>query len=297
MHSSPNQAQEYFPRGLNQPEGSFRFSIDALLLSCFATAKPGQRLLDIGTGCGVIALGLLLRHAKLTAAGLDIEPLLLKSALENAQKLGLEQRFEVLEQNVEAVLRKMERQRGKKHPPLRPEPCPPLFDLTLQAESFDLAVCNPPYRRSNQGRPPQHPLRLQALFEHERQGRLEAFVATAAFALKNKAPFYCVYPSERLSAMLAALKEYKLEPKLLLPLQSRPDTDCALFLLKATKNGRPGLTLKKPLLLYESMKEEMGVQAFEQNQEANPPEKYLAKNCLTQEALNFCPWLSCNAER
>lgn len=284
MNNCYEPAENYFPRGLAQPEGSFRFSIDALLLSCFATAKAGQRLLDIGTGCGVIALAMLLRQPQLTAVGLDIEPLLLSSALENAKKLGLESRFEVLQQDVEQVLQKMEHKK-KKNSPEAPV-------LNLQAESFDLVVCNPPYRRSNQGRVPDHPLRLQALFEHEQQGRLEAFVATAAFALKNKAPFYCVYPAERLSAMLTSLKQYKLEPKLLLPLQSRPSTDCALFLLKATKNGRPGLTLKKPLLLYEPMKEDGSGYPFEQSPTDCPP-----ANCLTEEALSFCPWLACNKKR
>ena len=87
------RARLYFPRGLTQPQESFRFSMDALLLSSFVKTKKNSHLLDIGTGCGVIALGLLLSNPEITALGLDIDEDLIASAVKNAAMLGFENNF------------------------------------------------------------------------------------------------------------------------------------------------------------------------------------------------------------
>ena len=55
-------AIEIFPRGLKQPEGSFRFGQDALLLAAltarFCTRK--DKVVELGCGCGAALSGLLL---------------------------------------------------------------------------------------------------------------------------------------------------------------------------------------------------------------------------------------------
>jgi Predicted O-methyltransferase len=85
------------------------------------------------------------------------------------------------------------------------------------------------------------------------------------------------FSSERLAELFFLLQKYKLEPKLLQPLQAREHKECGLILLKAVKNGRPGLKLKAPILIYEL------------GEEGTQPS-------LTEEILKFCPWLSCNAK-
>lgn len=248
------EAREYFPRGLTQPTGSFRFSMDALLLGAFAEPKKNSRILDIGTGCGIIALSLLLKHTSIKASGLEINTNLVASAIKNAQLLGVQERFQAIQADVAEI------------------------QSTITPESYDMVISNPPYRRKNQGRLPQNSMRQHALFEGS--GSLENFIAAAAFALKNKGPFYCIYPAERLSELFAALAKHKLEPKLLMPLQALETKDCTLVLLRANKNGRPGLVLKNPLLIYETSESKT-------NKTVQPK--------LTQEVLTFCPWLLCNA--
>ena len=137
----------------------------------------------------------------------------------------------------------------------------------------DIVVTNPPYRRVNQGRLPKPHLRKNALFEAT--GDLDSFIAGAAFALKNGGAFYCIYPAERLAELFLSLKHHRLEPKTMLPLQALASKNLELVLLKATKNGKAGLKIKKPLLLYKKEGENVR---------------------LTQQALAFCPWLKCNAK-
>ena len=247
------QARTYFPRGLAQPEGSFRFSIDALLLSSFVKVKKNSCLLDLGTGCGAVGLNILLNtpnNYALQVLGLDIDPALVSSAQANAAKLGFSNIFFAQEGDVRAIR------------------------SLLPAQTFDLVVTNPPYRRINQGRLPEPGLRKNALFEGA--GNLNSFIAGAAFALKNAGAFYCIYPAERLVELFGLLRQYSLEPKLILPVQAQEHKDLELVLLRATKNGRPGLKIKKPLLLYKKEGENMR---------------------LSSQALTFCPWLKCNANQ
>ena len=265
-----DDARIYFPRGLNQPEGSFKFSMDALLLAGFVQSdarlgKAGDKnfhILDLGCGCGVIGLALLLAfngtQAEPRVTGVEIDPELIACATENAQMLALAERFSALEWDIRELV-------GKKGP------FPP--------ESFDLVTSNPPFRRADQGRLPATTLRENALFEGS--ARLNDFVRTAAFALKNRGAFYCIWSSERLTELVCELKAHRLEPKLLLPVQARAHKGCSLVLVKAVKNGRPGLKLKAPLLVYE-LNENSGDKAKEPN--------------LTRQVLEFCPWLACNAK-
>ena len=247
-----NKQRQYYPRGLNQPEGCFRFSIDALLLAAFSTPAPKSKILDLGCGCGVVGFGLLFNRPEAEATGVDIEPDLIKCAQENAQMLGLEERYRAIALDLKKISKSC-----------------------LKPESFDAVVSNPPFRRKNQGRLPDREMRTGALFESH--ACLEDFIKAAAFALKNQGGFYCIFSSERLAELFLLLQKDKLEPKLLQPLQARAHKECGLILLKAVKNGRPGLKLKAPILVYEL------------GEEGTQPS-------LTKEILAFCPWLGCNAK-
>lgn len=266
-------ARSRFPRGLLQPEGSFRFAMDALLLARFALPPEGSReqsVADLGTGCGVVALALLLdalpgpeetqpppgsgptarsrRRAFMHATGVDIDPLLCEAATYNAAALGLADRFAVHTLNLTEV-------RG-----------------ILPAEGFDLVVTNPPYRRADQGRHAATERRTRALFETD--GSLETFVRAGGFLVRNRGRFCCIYPAERLAALLTACTAARLEPKRMRMVHSKPDRDATLVLLEARKNAQPGCITEPPLILYTGQGE---------------------ATALTREALEFCPYLACNA--
>ena len=117
------EERAYFPRGLEQPETGFRFSTDSLLLSSFASIPVKGRVLDLGTGCGVIPFGILLRNLRsdLRVTGLEVNPEMIDAARKNVDTLGFADRIEIIPGNV----------------------CKPDF---APAESFDVVVSNPPYR-------------------------------------------------------------------------------------------------------------------------------------------------------
>ena len=75
MHDTAvTTARAFFPRGLHQPQDSYRFGADALLLAAFAaenlTSLPGtapRKVAELGSGCGAALLGLCLYLSSGTA--------------------------------------------------------------------------------------------------------------------------------------------------------------------------------------------------------------------------------------
>ncbi|MFO8032270.1 MAG: methyltransferase [Desulfohalobiaceae bacterium] len=221
-------SMDSFPRGLSQPQAGHRFAVDSLLLACFARPKPGDRVLDLGSGCGVVALGLLLHNpgVELQVTGLDLEQAMVACARENARILGLQESCEFLVQDIREA-------RGQGE---------------LTAESCDLVLCNPPYRAQGRGR--QSPSLEKNRARFEVHSSLEDFLQVGSFALKNKAHLALVYPAQRLDYLLQLLSEYRLRAKGLRLVHGRIDSPASLALVLARKNGGPGLEVQPPLFLY-----------------------------------------------
>ena len=260
---SAEAARAFFPRGLVQPVGSFRFSLEALLLASFLAPgrqDAGERLLDLGTGCGVVALGMLCRHPALEAYGVEVQPELAEAARSNAARLGLADRFTVLCHDIA-------------DPEFLPEP----------PGAFSLILANPPYRQRHRGRLPASPSRLTALFETE--STLTAFCRAAARAMTPDGRFGLIFPAAREDYLLSALAGAGFVPIRLLPVRARPDDPAMLMLVESIKPvmaQKQNMPKKKtdtctqyetPLVLY-------------RERSATPQ--------LTEQATAFCPFLACN---
>ena len=253
--SQVEQRRNFFPRGLFQQENGFRFSVDSLLLSCFAPVKQGYSILDLGTGCAVIGLALFLHNPEpeFKVTGVDASRKMLDAAVKNAELLALDEFFEPL-----------------------------LLDLRdfnqssqVEPESFDLVLANPPYRSLDQGRPSPETEKNPARFEET--ASLKDFIRAGSYALKNKGVFCFVYLAERMPYLLNLLQKFRLEPKRIQFVHGFKNQQARLLLLEARKNGRPGLKIQAPLILYA------------RNEEGS--------SGLTEQALSFCPFLRANPNK
>jgi tRNA1Val (adenine37-N6)-methyltransferase len=229
---------------MDQPRNGFRFSADSLLLACFA--PRADRVLDIGTGCGVVGLAYLLRHeGQARVVGLDSNERMISCATRNAVRLGFEETFKPLH-----------------------------FDITdcrtaraIKPETFDLVLMNPPYREPGTGRLCADEQKRAARFET--LAGLGEFLDLAAFALMNGRPLCLVYAAEGIVRLFEALRERRLEPKRMVMVHGHADAQAKVVLVEARKNGRPGLIIPAPLILY-----------------AQPGER-----TPTPQALSFCPFI------
>ncbi len=202
-----------------------RYGTDALLLAHFAAPHRGDRVLDLGTGCGVIPLRLCATGLPGSVHGIDIAP----------QAVALAQRSAAA----------MAAQGGC------PVPTFAVGDWTQPAtlgqdNRYDLITCNPPYFAPGSGA--LSAAAADRRSRHEQPGTLPAVCHAAARLLHPGGRFCLCHRPQRLVAVLAALTAAGLEPKRLQPVQARTDTAPWLFLLEARLGGRPGMDWLPPLL-------------------------------------------------
>jgi tRNA1(Val) A37 N6-methylase TrmN6 len=203
----------------------YRFSVDAILAAHFCPISGAARILDLGCGSGIIGLLLSYLHPSIKIAGLEIQPELVSLARENVCRNHLENRV-VIHQGDACGIR----------------------DL-LEAESFDLVVSNPPYRKCGSGRLNQ--AKQAAIARHELKADLADMLAAAAYSVKNRGTVVLVYPAVRFAHLAAELAEKKLALKRMQPVYSYPqDTRARLVLVEAVKNGGEECFILPPFYIY-----------------------------------------------
>lgn len=207
-----------------QAKAGYRFSLDPILLARFVEVRPGERIVDLGTGAGIIPLQL----ARLTQAaellGIELQPALAERARRNVELNGLDGKVRIVSGDL-----RQSRQ-------------------LLPAGLADLVVSNPPYRKPENGRVAPDDERAAA--RHELAGGLEDFVAAAAWLLKNGGRFAVIYLTERLPELLGLLGSHGIEPKRLRMVYPRQTERARMVLVEGRKGGRPGLTVESPLVVY-----------------------------------------------
>jgi tRNA1Val (adenine37-N6)-methyltransferase len=83
-----------------QPENGYRYSIDAILLAATPRLKPGQSLLDLGAGCGIIPLILAFRNDGVRITGVEVQPELARLAAENVFNNGMQDRIRIIHEDL-----------------------------------------------------------------------------------------------------------------------------------------------------------------------------------------------------
>lgn len=126
---------------VKQNRSGYRFSIDAVLLACHIRLQPGDKVLDLGTGCGIIPLILAHRHKKVKVYGVEVQKELADIASENVKENRMEDRITILCRDMKEL----------KH--------------DMVSGPVDLIVCNPPYRKAGSGR--MNPDQQKAVARHE----------------------------------------------------------------------------------------------------------------------------------
>ena len=208
-----------------QGKAGYRFSLEAFLLADFVSAYPPQLLLDLGTGCGVIALFLARRFPNVPMVGLELQEILLADARQNV--VGNELAHQV------ALLRADARQ----------------AENLFSPGSFDTVVCNPPYRVVGRGRINPNP--SKAMARHERTLTLLQLVGVCRYLLPKGGLLTLVYPSSRLAELCAHLIAAHLQPHRLRLVHSTLQSPASMVLLEAVKDGCAALTVLPPLIIYD----------------------------------------------
>ncbi|MFC1858714.1 tRNA1(Val) (adenine(37)-N6)-methyltransferase [Thermodesulfobacteriota bacterium] len=210
---------------VRQHRHGYRFSIDAILLAHHVTPRPGDRILDLGTGCGIIALILAYRCPDIDIVGIEVQKELAEVAALNVKENFLEDRICIVCDDLKAV--------GSDAIP-RP---------------VNIIVSNPPYRQANSGR--INPNRQKAVARHEIEATLTDFVKAAHRLLQKSGRLVTIYPAERTVDLIAEMRYLDIEPKFLRMIHSTQDKPAKLILVEGRRGARRGTMVGPPLVIYD----------------------------------------------
>jgi len=208
---------------IQDPE-KFCFGMDAVLLSGFVKVRPGARVLDMGTGTGIIPI---LVEAKTQAAqisAIEIQEESADMARRSVMLNHLEKKIDIVTGDLKEA------------------------DRFFDAASFDVITCNPPYMIGQHGL--TNPDAPKAIARHEILCTLEDVVRTAAKLLKTGGNFCMVHRPFRLPEIMTVMVKYRLEPKRMRLVYPYADQEPNMVLIEGCRGGRPRMTVEKPLIIF-----------------------------------------------
>ena len=217
---------EYKGLKIIQNKEGFCFGIDSILLSDFAkNIKKEARVLDLGTGTGIIATLLCGKTQLSEITGIEVQKEVYDMAKRSIQLNHLEDRFKIIQDNILNLNNHFEK------------------------NTFDAIVTNPPYKKKETGIQNEDIRKL--ISRHEIEANIEDFIKISKDMLKDKGEFYIVYRPERLVDLLTLMRKYKIEPKKIRFVYSNVNAVSKLVLVQGVKNARPFLKLEPNLYIYD----------------------------------------------
>jgi len=208
-----------------QPREGFRSGIEPVLLAAAIPARPGERVLEGGTGAGAALLCLAARVPGLHGLGVERDPCLASLAARNAEANGAAG-LAFLAADITA----------------------PAW-LDPAAGRFDHAFANPPYH-APEGT--ASPLSIRAQAKRGEAGLLAAWARALAAPLRHRGTLTFILPAGSLPECLVAMAAAGCAAGVVLPLWPKLGRPAKLVLVRGVKGGRAPLRLLSGLVLHEA---------------------------------------------
>ena len=209
---------------IQNPNG-FCFGVDAVFLSDFARVKPGETVLDMGTGNGIIPILLTAKTEGKKFTGLEIQPDTADMARRSVAYNGLEDRVEIVTGDIREAA----------------ELFRPAF--------FDVITVNPPYMISEHGM--RNPDDVKAAARHEVLCTLDDILRESMRLLQDKGRFYMVHRPFRLAEIMIKMNHYKIEPKRIQFIHPYIEREPVLVLVEGVRGAKSRVTVEPPVVIYE----------------------------------------------
>ena len=209
---------------IKQHQRGYRFSIDAVILAHHVRVRPKERVIDLGTGCGIIPLILSYRHPGIHVGGIEIQPSLAEIARSNVAENQMQTSIEIHCMDLRAL------------------------DHRILTSPVDIVTANPPFRKRNSGR--INPNHQSAVARHEIETTLAQVVAAACRLLRTGGRLIVVYTADRTADLMCELRAAGIEPKRCRMIHSRSTGPAKLVLVEGVKGARAGIEVSSPLVIY-----------------------------------------------
>lgn len=203
----------------SQPAEGFRSGIEPVLLAAAVPARPGERVLEGGSGAGAALLCLAARVPDIVGVGVEQDAALAALAADNAAA----NRFDRLT-----------------------FPAAPLETADLSG-SFDHAMANPPYHSPGGSASPDQ---ARDRAKRARVGLLADWTERLCHGLRRHGSLTLILPATRLPECLEAMQAAHCPAVAVLPLWPKQGRPAKLVLVQGRRFGRTPLRLLPGLVLH-----------------------------------------------
>lgn len=207
-----------------QHPGKFCFGMDAVLLSNFARVKKGEKVLDLGTGTGIIPILLTAKTEGEQFIGLEIQEESADMAQRSVAHNGLENKVEIVTGDIKEAA------------------------TIFGPASFDVITTNPPYMIGQHGI--ANTSDTKAIARHEVLCTLDDILRESARILKPGGRFYMVHRPFRLAEILSKMVHEGIEPKRMRMVHPFIDKEPNMVLIEGKRGGNSRMTVERPLVVY-----------------------------------------------
>lgn len=205
-----------------QDTDDYAFSQDSVFLASLAKISSNDSVLDLGTGCGILATLAIVKKGAKKAVGIEVQPSVADMAKASVEFNGLSDKINIIEGDVRDV------------------------KTLVKAESFDKVLCNPPYFSSGKQ------VTLKNASRIENKGTLEDFIIAGAYSLRFGADMWIVIKQDRLATLFFLLKKYNLEPKEMTLVYPKLSSGVDVVIVKARKGAKEGLVTSDLIVMDEN---------------------------------------------
>ena len=209
-----------------QHPGKFCFGMDAVLLANFARVKKNEKVLDLGTGTGIIPILLSAKTEGEYFRALEIQEESADMARRSVLHNHLEERIEIVTGDIKEAAG--------------------IFGPV----SFDVITTNPPYMIGQHGI--ANSSDTKAIARHEVLCTLDDILRESAKLLKQRGRFYMVHRPFRLAEILSKMVAAGIEPKRMRLVHPFIDKEPNMVLIEGMRGGNSRMTIEPPLIVYKS---------------------------------------------
>ena len=207
---------------LEQHEGGFQTSIDAVLLAAACPAKGGDHVLDLGCGVGSASLALLARVEGAFVHGIDIQEEVTALASNNAAQNNIQDRADFEYADIR----------------------------DYKNLSFNHVICNPPYLPSGGHIPSPSEAKATAMGFIDPDITLSDWVACAFDCIKGQGSLTMIHRADQVDTIIHAMGK-RFGGIEIIPLWPKSGIDAKRVIIRARKHSKgaakihAGLTLHK----------------------------------------------------
>lgn len=207
---------------LIQDDEGYTFTTDAVLLANLITVKENERIIELGSGSGVISFLLSEKTKAKEIVGVEIQKRLYEMSLESLELNKLSDKIRFINADLKEA------------------------HNLLGANSFDVVYSNPPYEKAEIKGFKNEEI---AICKSELKTDLNEILSAAKKLLKFQGRFYLIHKAERLPDIFVSMKNNGIEPSKLILIRQTSNKEPDRVIVEGKKGSKATLKIEEFTLL------------------------------------------------